>query len=154
MSQTMKQVINIPGPTVRAQLTSANVLLPDTKQVLIKVIVSGSNPKDWKVTELAANYSNTDDGTFMAKSKVGINQGDDIAGIVEAVGKDVIEFKVCTDFGFFLSYVVDISQKGDRVAAFHEMGAPGGSYAEYALAWDWTTFHLPDTMAFEGTSGL
>lgn len=44
------------------------------------------------------------------------------------------------------------SQKGDRVAAFHEMGAPGGSYAEYALAWHWTTFHLPETTSFEGSS--
>jgi NADPH:quinone reductase-like Zn-dependent oxidoreductase len=47
---------------------------------------------------------------------------------------------------------VDFSQKGDRVAAFHEMGAPGGSYAEYALAWDWTTFHIPETTGFEGKS--
>jgi NADPH2:quinone reductase len=50
--------------------------------------------------------------------------------------------------------VADISQKGDRVAAFHEMGAPGGSYAEYALAWDWTTFHLPDSTTFEGKLGF
>lgn len=41
-------------------------------------------------------------------------------------------------------------QKGDRVAAFHEMGYPGGSYAEYALAWDWTTFHIPPAKSFEG----
>lgn len=41
-------------------------------------------------------------------------------------------------------------QPGDRVAAFHEMGAPGGSYAEYALAWDWTTFHIPPSTSFEG----
>lgn len=94
MSQTMRQVINVPGPTVRAQLTTGHIPLPDAKQVLIKVIVSGCDPKDWKVPELAADYSNADDGTFMAKAKAGINQGDDIAGIVEAVGKDVIEFKV------------------------------------------------------------
>jgi NADPH2:quinone reductase len=41
-------------------------------------------------------------------------------------------------------------QKGDRVAAFHEMQAPGGSYAEYALAWEHTTFHLPPSTSFEG----
>jgi NADPH2:quinone reductase len=46
------------------------------------------------------------------------------------------------------------SQKGDRVAAFHEMTAPGGSYAEYALAWDWTTFHIPASKSFEGTLSL
>ena len=43
--------------------------------------------------------------------------GDDIAGFVHAVGQDVVEFKV-----------------GDRVAAFHEMTKPGGSYAEFAVA--------------------
>ena len=55
-----------------------------------------------------------------------INQGDDIAGIIESVGADVKEFKV-----------------GDRVAAFHEMRSPFGSYAEYGAAWEHTTFHIP-----------
>lgn len=39
---------------------------------------------------------------------------------------------------------------GDRVAAFHEMRTPGGSYAEYAVAWAHTTFHLPKETSFEG----
>ena len=60
------------------------------------------------------------------------NSGDDVAGIVHAVGTKVIGFHV-----------------GDRVAALHELGAPGGSYAEYALVWDWTTFHLGDGISFE-----
>lgn len=62
-----------------------------------------------------------------------MNQGDDISGIVHEVGAEVTEFK-----------------KGDRVAAFHEMMTPGGSYAEYGLSWDHTTFHLPETTSFEG----
>lgn len=62
-----------------------------------------------------------------------MNQGDDIAGFVHAVGPGVLAFK-----------------PGDRVAAFHEIGAPGGSYAEYAVAWDHTTFHIPDKTSFEG----
>lgn len=61
------------------------------------------------------------------------NQGDDIAGIVASVGEEITEFK-----------------PGDRVAAFHEIGAPGGSYAEYAVAWGHTTFHIPKTISFEG----
>jgi NADPH:quinone reductase-like Zn-dependent oxidoreductase len=61
-----------------------------------------------------------------------INQGDDISGTVHAVGANVTEFKV-----------------GDRVAAFHEMMTPHGSYAEYALSWNHTTFHLPKTTSFE-----
>lgn len=62
-----------------------------------------------------------------------INGGDDIAGIVHSVGEGVYEFK-----------------PGDRVAAFHEMRTPGGSYAEYAVAWQHTTSHIPENLSFEG----
>lgn len=68
---------------------------------------------------------------FSAKSS-GLNTGDDIAGIVHSVGSNVTEFK-----------------PGDRVAAFHEMGKPYGSFAEYAVAWEKTTFHLPKETSFE-----
>ena len=60
------------------------------------------------------------------------NSGDDVAGFVHAVGTNVADFHV-----------------GDRVAALHELGTPGGSYAEYALVWDFTTFHLADHVSFE-----
>ena len=30
------------------------------------------------------------------------------------------------------------------------MGTPGGSYAEFAVAWDYTTFHIPKNISFEG----
>ncbi|KIL84103.1 hypothetical protein FAVG1_12680 [Fusarium avenaceum] len=128
----MKQVINFAGSQVKTKIVDAPIPEPSAKQVLIKVVVSGSNPKDWKAPEYGAVYDGPDDGSFMARSRAGVNQGDDIAGIVEKVGAGVIEFK-----------------KGDRVAAFHEMGYPGGSYAEYALAWDWTTFHIPPAKSFE-----
>lgn len=64
-----------------------------------------------------------------------VNQGDDIAGFVVEVGEGVSEFK-----------------PGDRVAAFHEMTKPGGSYAEYALSWAYTTFPLAPHVSFEGTT--
>jgi NADPH2:quinone reductase len=60
------------------------------------------------------------------------NSGDDIAGVVHAVGASVYGFR-----------------PGDRVAAFHEMGRPGGSFAEYAVAPQHTTFHLPVGTTFE-----
>jgi NADPH:quinone reductase-like Zn-dependent oxidoreductase len=94
--------------------------VPNDDQVLIKVVVSGSNPKDWKLPNLFGGST---------------NQGDDIAGIVEKVGANVFEFK-----------------PGDRVAAFHEMQTPHGSYAEYAVAWQHTTFHIPKSISFEGES--
>lgn len=61
------------------------------------------------------------------------NQGDDVAGYVHSVGAKVREFK-----------------PGDRVAAFHEMFSPHGTWAEYAVAWAYTTFHIPDETSFEG----
>ncbi|PZC95496.1 Qor, NADPH:quinone reductase Zn-dependent oxidoreductase [Pyrenophora tritici-repentis] len=52
---------------------------PGPDQVVIKVIVSGSNPKDWKIP--AYNMApNT-------------NSGDDIAGYIHTVGANVYEFK-------------------------------------------------------------
>jgi len=106
----------LPGP--RVQIVDSPIPEPQDGQVLIKVIVSGSNPKDWKVPEVFDTV---------------INQGDDIAGIVVKVGGNVTEFK-----------------PGDRVAAFHEMMSPHGSYAEYSLAWSHTTFHIPERTSFEG----
>lgn len=63
---------------------------------------------------------------------VKLNQGDDAAGIVEAVGKNVRNFK-----------------KGDRVAGFHQMDTPRGAYAEYTVCPDHTVFHIPESMSFE-----
>jgi NADPH:quinone reductase-like Zn-dependent oxidoreductase len=65
------------------------------------------------------------------------NTGDDIAGIVHSVGSNVWEFK-----------------PGDRVASFHEMREPGGSYAEYAVGHQHTTFHLPKHVSFEDAASL
>ena len=84
---------------------------PNADHVLIKVVVSGSNPKDWKIPN---------------QRKTPLNSGDDIARTIEKVGENVTEFKL-----------------GDRAAAFHEMMTPHGSFAEYAIAWTHTTFHLP-----------
>src|SRR5947209_18390531 len=98
---------------LRSSLHDVPIPQPRPDQVLIKVVVSGSNPKDWKLP-------------VMVPSQDGTNSGDDIAGVVHAVGYNVTEFK-----------------PGDRVAAFHEMTKPSGSFAEYAIAWAHTTFHLP-----------
>ncbi|KAL4972108.1 chaperonin 10-like protein [Aspergillus desertorum] len=111
----MKEAIVPKGLSV--QVVDSPIPTPRPDEVLIKVVVSGTNPKDWKYPEWLDQAS---------------NQGDDIAGIVEAVGDNVTEFK-----------------PGDRVMAFHEMTKPGGSYAEYALAWQHTTAHLPKHISFE-----
>jgi NADPH:quinone reductase-like Zn-dependent oxidoreductase len=105
--------------TVAVTIRDVEIPTPQPGQVLIKVVVSGTNPKDWKVPKWQPDNV--------------INQGDDIAGYVEAVGEGVQKFR-----------------KGDKVAAFHEMLSPHGSYAEYAIAWEHTTFHLTEKTSFEG----
>jgi len=113
----MKEAIVSPGPEVKiVDSPIPTNITPD--QVVIKVVVSGSNPKDWKYPD----YTN--------KS---FNSGDDIAGVIHAVGSNVVEF-----------------HPGDRVAAFHQMRAPHGSFAEYAVSWAHTTFHIPEKTRFEG----
>lgn len=92
---------------------------PGPDQVLIQVVVSGTNPKDWKQP-------------LRVPAADGSNSGDDIAGYVKERGSNVTEFSV-----------------GDRVAAFHQMRTAGGSFAEYAIAPAATTFHLPDSTSFE-----
>ncbi|GES58886.1 GroES-like protein [Aspergillus terreus] len=111
----MKEAIVAPGPIVT--ITDSPIPVPEPDQLLIQVIVSGTNPKDWKVPEWINSPS---------------NPGDDIAGIVTSVGANVTEFK-----------------PGDRVAAFHEMMKPSGSFAEYAISWQHTTFHIPHNISFE-----
>ncbi|CAI6099715.1 unnamed protein product [Clonostachys chloroleuca] len=117
----MKEAIvwNRDHETTEVEIREAPIPEPGPGQVLIKVAVTGTNPKDWKVPVWIEKLN-------------GSNAGDDIAGVVHAVGKDVFEFK-----------------PGDRVASFHEMMTPSGSFAEYAIGQANTTFHLPASVSFE-----
>jgi NADPH2:quinone reductase len=112
----MKEAVITAGPKVI--IRDASIPKPEHGWVLIKVIYAGSNPKDWKVPEWMPDPTPR-------------NQGNDVAGFVEAVGEGVTEFRV-----------------GDRVAAFLNM--EGGGYAEYAVARAHTTFFLPENVSFQG----
>lgn len=105
---------------VEIDLHDVPMPVPGPDQVLIKVAVSGSNPKDWKLP------------FWMPETQNGVNTGDDIAGVVSSVGANVTHFR-----------------PGDRVAAFHEMMAAHGSFAEYAVAEEHCTFALPKETSFE-----
>lgn len=104
------EIRNVPRPS------------PGPGQVLIRTVVSGTNPKDWKYPKYWA-----------APDTPASNHGDDVAGYVEDVGEGVVGF-----------------HPGDRVAAFHEIGTPNGSFAEYCIARAQSTFQLPETTCFEG----
>lgn len=62
-----------------------------------------------------------------------MDSGDDIAGVVHAVGLDVVDF-----------------WPGDRVAGFHKPGIPNGSFAEYAVIEVNTAWVLGPQTTFEG----
>jgi NADPH:quinone reductase-like Zn-dependent oxidoreductase len=108
-------------PGPRVEIRDSPIPKPGPHQVLTRIIYSGSNPKDWKAADWYPGSTPQ-------------NQGADLSGIVHEVGEGVTEFK-----------------KGDRVAAFHEILQPHGSFAEYGLSWDYTTFFLPASTSFQGT---
>ncbi|RSM01139.1 hypothetical protein CDV31_011503 [Fusarium ambrosium] len=105
------------SPETQVEIRDVPIPIPKPGEVLVKVAASGTNPKDFKVP------------LFSQKP---INSGDDIAGIVEAVGAGVTEFK-----------------PGDRVAGMHRIGTENGSFAEFAITPASTTFHIPENVAFE-----
>ncbi|KAI9869374.1 MAG: hypothetical protein M1813_000163 [Trichoglossum hirsutum] len=138
----MKSVTVIRDPELRTEIHN-DMPIPgyNDEQILIRVVVAGANPKDWKHPDpnyfvslaLALEYL-VHTFVFPAQNSR-INQGDDIAGYVHELGRHVRGFSV-----------------GDRVAAFHQIGTAGGSYAEYAVAWKHTTFHIPDDLSFGATA--
>ncbi|KAJ3333396.1 hypothetical protein HDU93_008573 [Gonapodya sp. JEL0774] len=97
---------------------------PGPDEVLIRNVAVASNPKDWKL------------------SKVGVFEGiegNDVAGYVEAVGKNVTEFK-----------------RGDRVGAFTKMATSNayGAYQTHSLSPSWTVFPLGSHTSFEDAATL
>ncbi|KAI5304760.1 hypothetical protein KEM56_005980 [Ascosphaera pollenicola] len=126
----MKAAVVKAGPTVK--VIDTPIPEPQAGEVLIKVVVAGTNPKDWKAPEVAASGAELFAGINLERSREWSNQGDDLAGYVEKVGQGVVGFTV-----------------GDRVAAMHDMTKDNGAWAEYAIAWSSTTWHIPDTISFE-----
>jgi len=123
---TQKEVFQIGTADKKSfttEIKEVPVPTPKDDEVLIKVVVAGTNPKDWKVP--------------MHIPGVPIDEGDDIAGIIESVGKDVTEFKA-----------------GDRVAAFHVMLQPHGAFSYFAISPAHTAFHIPNKTSFEEAATL
>jgi len=87
---------------------------------------------DEVLIKVAATDSNPKDWKHPQGLNRPHNSGDDIAGTITQVGTSVTEF-----------------HPDERVAAFHRMAGPHGSYAEYAIAPAITTFALPPNISFE-----
>ncbi|KAL2069657.1 hypothetical protein VTL71DRAFT_14336 [Oculimacula yallundae] len=110
--------------------------LPELTTEIVESPIPIPGPDEILVkVEVAA--SNVKDWLHLTTRNISLNSGDDMAGTVHALGENVEEF-----------------QLGDRVAAFHPMFIPGGTYAEYAIAPRHTAFKIPGRMNFEEASTI
>ena len=101
---------------------------PTDDEVLIKVVAAAANPLDWHRMRAAPFLVRLGDGFFKPRNQ---KLGADVAGRVEAVGKNVITFK-----------------PGDEV--FGEIGS--GSFAEYACTHEKNLALKPANISFEAAA--
>lgn len=88
-STNMKEAITLPGPLVR--IVDSPIPEPNDDQIFIRVFILGLNPKHWTAIDLDILPPD-----LPSKIRPEMYQGDDIAGVVERLGKNVVEFKVST----------------------------------------------------------
>ncbi len=103
---------------------------PAENEVLIKVCAASVNPLDWKTMRVPAPIRLLSGGLLTKKHKV---LGCDIAGRIEAVGKQVKQF-----------------QPGDEV--FGVRGFVGGGFAEYVCARENRLARKPANLSFEAAA--
>jgi NADPH:quinone reductase-like Zn-dependent oxidoreductase len=110
------------------QFTEVEKPVPNDDQVLVQVVAAAANPLDWHRMRAAPFLVRLGDGFFKpTDSKLGA----DLAGRVEAVGKNVTSFK-----------------PGDEV--FGEIGS--GSFAEYACTHEKNLARKPANISFEAAA--
>ena len=100
---------------------------PKDNQVLVKVFAASANPLDWHKMRGEPVIARLAQGFFKPKDP---RMGADIAGVVDAVGSQVTEFK-----------------PGDAV-----FGVCGGGFAEYALAGQSKLALKPPNLSFEAAA--
>ena len=105
----------------KLSLQSVPMPTPGSGQVRVKVRAASVNPVDWKLTGRAAAG---------AKSI----PGRDFAGVIDAVGPDVSDWKA-----------------GDAVIG---LAAGGGAYAQYTLAKALAIARKPKNLSFEEAAGI
>lgn len=110
------------------QLTEVEKPKPNEDQVLVKIVAASANPLDWHRMRADPFLVRLGDGFLKPKDP---RLGADIAGVVEAVGKNVTEFK-----------------PGDEV--FGEIGA--GGFAEYACTHEKSLALKPGNISFEAAA--
>lgn len=132
----MQSLIFHPFPSPHTTIHTLPIPTPGPGELLIRVSHAASNLKDY-AHPTAQNRS--------------LNSGDDMSGVVCAVG-------VASSTSPSSSSSLAPQQQrrhfrtGDRVAAFHPMNTPHGTYAEYAIAPAYTTVRIPRWMGWEAAA--
>lgn len=112
------------------QLREVEKPTPQDNEVLIRVHAAAANPLDWHLMRGAPFVARLENGLRRPKNTT---LGADIAGIVEAVGKNVTQF-----------------QPGDQV--FAEVGT--GGFAEYRCAREESVALKPANLSFESAAAV
>ena len=114
------------GPPEVLQLKEVEKPTPKDNEVLVKVMAASANPADWHIIRGEPKFARLAFGLTKPKNVI---PGIDIAGKVEAVGKNVKEFK-----------------PGDEV--FGDCGW-GGAFAEYVCVNEKRMVPKPANISFE-----
>jgi 2-desacetyl-2-hydroxyethyl bacteriochlorophyllide A dehydrogenase len=117
------------GPPEVLQLKEVDKPVPKDNEVLVKIIAASVNPADWHMIRGEPVFARVVFGFFKPKKLI---PGIDIAGQVEAVGKNVKEFR-----------------PGDEV--FGDTGW-GGAFAEYVCVNENRLVLKPANISFEEAS--
>jgi NADPH:quinone reductase-like Zn-dependent oxidoreductase len=117
------------GPPDVIQITDYEKPVPKDNEVLIKVRAASVNPLDWHFMRGVPFFLRV--GAGLRKPKV-TRLGTDVAGQVEAVGRNVTQFK-----------------SGDEV-----FGACRGAFAEYVCAREDRLAPKPASLSFEETAAV
>lgn len=110
------------------QLAEVEKPTPNEDQVLVRIVAAAANPLDWHRMRAEPFLVRLGDGFWKPKDP---RLGADIAGVVEAVGRNVTEFK-----------------PGDEV--FGAVGA--GGFAEYVCTSEKNLALKPDNISFEAAA--
>lgn len=118
------------GPPDLLELKEVEKPVPSDNQVLVKVHAASANALDWRPFEMPSLLIRLLDGGLLEPKDT--SMGVDVAGRVEAVGRNVKQF-----------------QPGDAV-----FGVAKGAFAEYACADEHKLALKPDNLSFEAAAAV
>jgi len=125
-------VISQYGPPDLLQFREIRTPAPADNEVLVKICAASANPLDWHIVRADPFFVRLFTGLFKPKSQL---LGSDFAGRVEAVGKDVRQFR-----------------PGDEV--YGAKGFKGGAFAEYVCATEGQLAPKSASVSFEDAASM